>query len=270
MEQKMFINTDMVMKATKDEDRIVEFIASKEVVDRGGDVVKIKGMDLRDYKKNPVIMWSHRHDDPPIGKAVSMTKSGDELKMKVQFATPEEYGFADTIYKLVKGGYIKATSIGIIPDYESMEYPESKNKKAARRIINKSSLFELSIVPIPMNQDALATGKSLSKAIEDGVIDDLELTEYNLMSKDTETTTEPETDIKDADTVIVELKSRIAELELQIKEQEMDAELEDDIYSDLYDDFVGEKKVDKDVIDELYDEFMSKAEDDNDILDEYL
>ena len=87
--EKIFISTIMEMKASADNDRVVEFIASKEVVDRSGDVVKIKGIDFKAFKKNPVIMWSHRHSDPPIGKAVGIRKVNDELRIKVQFATQE-------------------------------------------------------------------------------------------------------------------------------------------------------------------------------------
>jgi len=286
----------MVMKAAK-EDRVVEFIASKEVVDRGGDLVKVKGVDLKDFKKNPVIMWSHMHDAPPIAKAVSMRKSGDELKMKVQFATSEEYGFADTIYKLIKGGYINATSIGIIPDYESMEYPGGKelNGKKVRRIINKSSLIELSILPIPMNQDALRT-KALNKAIQDGVIDDVELKEFEMMSQDVEKNPEQtntnetlsKDDIanklkdfgytveelnmitkgKEYKKEVIELKARIAELELQLAEKEMEIEEEDSIYKDLYDEFTETKNIDKTVIDELFDEYVDIDKDDNSTIDE--
>lgn len=258
MEHKqLYIHSDIEMKAG-DEDRVIEFIASKEVVDRSGDVVKIAGMDLKDFKRNPVIMWSHQHDTPPIGKAVSMRKTGDELRMKVLFASADEYGFADTIYRLARGGYVSATSIGIIPDYDSMEYPDNKklNGKPIKRIINKSSLFELSVVPIPMNQDALTTGKILQKAIDDGVIDEVEMKEFELLSKDAEPDSEPEVDEPITDEVAV-LKSRIAELELLVKEQEMEAELEDDIYAELYDEFVDKSSDEKD-------------KGCKDILDEYL
>lgn len=268
MEQKqVFINTEFETK-TAEEDRTIEFIVSKEIVDRGGDVVKIKGIDLKNFKKNPVIMLSHNHSDLPIGKAISMRKTGDELRMKVEFPTPEVYSLGDTVYKLVKGGFLNATSVGIIPDYKSMEFPEGKG--GASRIINKCELFEVSVVGIPMNQSALRV--KMTKAIDDGVIDELEYKELETAYIKSEMK-EDQSDERDTslENEVIELKAKVAELELQLKEQEMDAELEDDIYAQLYDEFTTDKKIDKDSIEELYNEFMDKDDKGcNDILDEYL
>lgn len=269
MEKEYFNTTDIVMKSINDKTRVVEFIASKEIVDRSGDVINIKGIDLKAFKKNPVILWSHNRSSLPIGKANSVRKSGDELIMKVEFATEEEYAFSDTVFKLIKAGYLNATSVGIIPDYESMEYPDGKKiaGKSVRRIINKSEIFELSIVPVPMNQEALATGKTLSKAFDDGIINDDELKELQNISKEIETKTEHINDKEE----IINLKSKVAELELLVKEQDMEAE-EDSIYKDLFDEFTEEKRVDDDVIKELYDTFIELDKQDKDfkILDEYL
>lgn len=270
MKDKSYFNTIFEAKAV-DDSRVIEYIVSKEVVDREGDLVKIKGIDTKDFKKNPVIMLSHRHSDLPIGKAINIRKSGDEMKMKVEFPEEGVYPLADTVYKLSKSKFINGTSLGIIPDYQTNEYPENKklNGKVIRRIINKSELFEVSIVALPMNQLALATGKSLTKAVDEGIIDELELKELEL--KDTKID-EKDTKTNDKDEII-SLKARIAEMELELKEFEMNAEIEDSIYNELYDEFCDEKKVDKSVVDELYNEFMEKANTDNkdyNILDEYL
>ena len=63
MEKEYFNTTGIVMKSVNDKTRVVEFIASKEIVDRGGDVINIKGIDLKNFKKNPVILWSHNRSE---------------------------------------------------------------------------------------------------------------------------------------------------------------------------------------------------------------
>jgi HK97 family phage prohead protease len=270
MEKEYFKTTDIIMKSVNDKTRVVEFIASKEIVDRGGDVVNIKGIDIKNFKKNPVILWSHDRNGLPVGKANSVRKSGDELIMKVEFPTEEEYAFGDTVFKLIKGGYINATSIGIIPDYDSMEYPDNKKiaGKSIRRLINKSEIFELSIVPVPMNQEALATGKSLTKALDEGLINQ---DDYDKLT--TEEDIELET--KDLKEENIELKSQLAAMELLLKEQEMEAEEEDSIYKDLFDEFTEDKKIPDDSIAELYKMFTDLDEkeehiNDKDILNGYF
>ena len=155
-----------------DDNRVVEFIATKEVVDRDKEIVKVKGISLKEFKKNPVILWSHDRRELPIGKAVQTTKSGDELKIKVEFADAEANPKADMVYRLVKGGFLSAVSIGFMPDFDEITYVEPKRgkKNQARRIFNKVELTEMSVVNIGANQDSLATGKSFSDALEGKVI----------------------------------------------------------------------------------------------------
>jgi phage head maturation protease len=272
MEKEYFNTTGIIMKSVNDKTREVEFIASKEIVDRGGDVINIKGIDLKNFKKNPIILWSHNRDGLPIGKANSVRKAGDELLMKVEFPTEEEYAFGDTVFKLIKGGYLNATSVGIIPDYDSMEYPDGKKigGKTVRRIINKSEIFELSIVPVPMNQDALATGKTLSKAFEEGIINE---EDYKALTIEDDKLEEVET--KDLEQENIELKSKLAAMELLLKEQEMEAEEEDSLYKDLFDEFTEDKRIPDDSIDELYKTFINMDENtehnnEEDILDGYF
>lgn len=162
------------VKESKD-DRTLEFVGSKEITDRDKEIVKVKGLDLKNYKTNPVVLWSHQYSQPPVAKATKVWKSKDELKFKIKFAEPEEYSFADTIYKLYKNGYMNAVSIGFIPDYDSIEFPsEGKN---INRIYHKAELIELSLVPVGANPAALLTSKGIVKAMEDEVIDKLELDE---------------------------------------------------------------------------------------------
>jgi len=245
--EKIF-SRDMIVKAA--DDGTVEFIASKEVADRDREIVTVKGIDIKNYKKNPVVLWAHDRSQPPIGKAVKITKSKDELKIKVDFADEETYPFASTIYKLLKGGYLNAVSIGFIPDYKAIEYDEKKEV----RIFNKVELFELSVVPVPANQEALATGKTLSKALEDNVIDEEEFKSLVEVEEEEKPSYE-------------DLEARIVGLEEKIKDIEA-----------LFTKTLNEEDTNDNYFDELFKEFNqaggqepnTETNDLNDLLDEYF
>lgn len=127
----------------------VEVIGSTEVVDRHGEIVKQDGWKLKNFLKNPVILWGHnvREQRPPIGKAekVWVDKSGESpaLKFKVKFDMKDS--FATEVFRKIKEGFINTTSVGFRPlDKEDNTY-------------TKQELMELSFVPVPANPDARVT-----------------------------------------------------------------------------------------------------------------
>ncbi len=143
-------------------DRTLEFVGSTEDLDRDGEVVEVAGWQTDNYMKNPVFMWAHDYKEPPIGKALKVWKRDGQLKFNIEFAPKETYEFADTIYKLYKGGFLNATSVGFMPDLDSIV--EGDGVKTPRKTYKKQELLELSGVPIPSNTNALRN------AIDTGVI----------------------------------------------------------------------------------------------------
>jgi HK97 family phage prohead protease len=135
------------------EGRVLRFTGSTESEDRDGEVIKVAGWQLENYKKNPVFMWAHDYSQPPIGKAVNVHKRNGALLFDVEFADKDTYEFADTIYKLYQGGFLHATSVGFIPD--SQFITEGDGSKSPRRTYAKQELLELSAVPVPSNPEAL-------------------------------------------------------------------------------------------------------------------
>jgi len=132
-------------------DRVLEFTGSTEEQDRDGETISAEGWDLKNYKKNPVFMWAHNYQNPPIGKALKVKAEDGKLNFKIEFADADTYAFADTIYRLYKGGFLNATSVGFIPK----EWNDGDGDKAPRRAYIKQELLELSAVPVPSNPNAL-------------------------------------------------------------------------------------------------------------------
>ena len=98
----------------EEEDRVLRFCGSDETPDRDNDILEASGWKLDEYIKNPVFLWAHSYHELPVGKAINVMidAAAKKLIFDVKFPTAEEYPFADTVYKLYKGGYLKATSVG--------------------------------------------------------------------------------------------------------------------------------------------------------------
>ncbi len=127
-------------------------VASSEVEDRQGEVVVQSGWDLKNFKKNPILLYMHDHTKP-IGKAtrIWLDKATNKLMFKgfISEATEELKGYK----QLMADGILNSFSVGFRPT--EMEGNQ----------ITKSELFEISLVSVPANPEArLLAVKSLEDA----------------------------------------------------------------------------------------------------------
>lgn len=131
-----------------DENSIRVAIASRETEDRDGDVLKISDWDLKNFKRNPVLLDMHLADNSStsvIGRVDRIWIDNRDLKFTPVFAV-DENPRAKIIYDLYRGGYLRAFSVGFRPF-------KSKSGEV------KNELLEISAVPVPANQDALVEMK---------------------------------------------------------------------------------------------------------------
>jgi HK97 family phage prohead protease len=135
--------------------RQITFTASTNSVDRYGDVVEPMGIDTKAYEANPVVLAFHDASVPPVGKCVAISKSKTALTTTVQFATADENPEADTIYKLYKGGYMNAVSIGFLPKAQEWITGNGESMPTGVHYL-EIELLEVSCVPVPANPEALA------------------------------------------------------------------------------------------------------------------
>ena len=171
--------------AINESKRTIEFIGTTEAKDRYKEVLTLKGWRMKDYKNNNVFLWAHNYADPAIGKTVRLKmKKGVGWLFLVEFASREVYPFADTIFKLYQGGFMRAVSVGYI--VHKIEYDEDEKQL----YITDKELLELSAVPVPGNQEALINdGKDITKAINlksavgTGCINEQEAGEFALLCK---------------------------------------------------------------------------------------
>jgi len=162
-------------------ERQYEFTASTADIDRDGEVIDVAGWDLKNFKKNPVIMFAHDYRTLPIGRATKIGVREGKLVNNVEFPPEGTYEFADIVERLVGAGFLKTESVGFMPKkWEDGDGGE----KTPRRTYTKQELLEISIVPVPSNPNALMN------AVKEGVI----------TTKQLQVITEPDNSYDDSDT----------------------------------------------------------------------
>jgi HK97 family phage prohead protease len=170
----------------KVEDRVLRFIGSTEAVDRDQEILRLKGWNLKAYKKNPVVLVAHNPMDLPVARTKKVWKDQEKkaLMFDVEFPEPDVNPQSDTLYKLYKSGFMKSVSVGFRPDYDKIKYIDGEKDQKIREF-NGQELLELSLVSIPANPEAVITQKKAFKeAVEKEVIDELELNDLELWLKE--------------------------------------------------------------------------------------
>ena len=139
-------------------ERTLRFVFSDDSVDRMGDTIDAAGWDISDFERNPVALWAHDSSQPPIGGARNVLVEGGRLLGDIEFAPPETYEFADTIYRLVLGKFLRAVSVGFMPTKHV--FVENQPDRPWGIDFLEQSLLEISVCPIPANPNALQEARA--------------------------------------------------------------------------------------------------------------
>lgn len=152
-----------VRKAINEEQRTVDFIISTASRDREGDTINQQGWELTEYRSNPIVCWAHETGSrvksarPPIAQSTREDVTEEGLVSTAKFPEMGIYAFADLIFNLIKGEFLRASSVGFYPEeWEIVDYPDGG---WGFRFV-RQKLWEWSVVPIPANPDALVQARS--------------------------------------------------------------------------------------------------------------
>lgn len=161
-----------------DEDNFtVSGVLSTDDKDTDGEVIDQDGWVLEDYIKNPVVLFGHKSDQPPVGKMVKIGYNDEgNLEGTIKFAA-EEYDFAETIFSLYAGGYMRGFSAGFMN--------KDSRREDGTRVLTENVLKEVSTVPIPANANALAKAKE--KGIDTEPVEKRVTKAFNLQTFEQET-----------------------------------------------------------------------------------
>jgi len=152
------------------ESRTATFVAATEngvQTMAGTEYLRMAGADFTRYKINPVVL--DLHANRPYVTASNIVGRGDiwvegkKLLVKIVFAATRR---ASEIWELVRTGFLRTVSIGFVPNRAAMRVlgPGETDGEGddivsgPGVVINKWELFEITMVPVPADANALRRG----------------------------------------------------------------------------------------------------------------
>ena len=206
------VTLGITLRSIDEAARTVDFIASTDAVDTYDEIVDQGTWELDIYRANPVVLFAHKSRELPIGKSVDVAVRNGRLECRIQFATEDMNPEAERVWKLIKGQFLRAVSVGFIPRDVKWEKRDGKDVF----VLYGNSLREISVTPVPANHEALA--KMRARALAGRPANEAPRAQENDM--DEKTKQELEAQLAAATKAIEEAKAKRAE-ELAAKDAEL-------------------------------------------------
>lgn len=169
------------------EARVLQYTMSDETVDRYGDIVKADGANLANYKKNAVIMTFHDYKQFPVGACIKVWIDKEAKAVKgwvlIVDGQVDPTGISDTAFRFASSGYMKAGSVGFMPEETYRPTTEEKTSLGMGEyglVFKKWELMEFSLCGVPANPNAVQN--SINSTVQRGIIQqkDIEVLRKNL------------------------------------------------------------------------------------------
>jgi len=150
-----------------DDKLYIDGMANANVEDRMNEIVNPQGCDVRSYVKNPILLSDHMyHSSYAIGIVEELRIEGDGVHFTAYIGDPSLGQLTDKqkeIRSLVAQKILKTVSIGFIPKEITVpEWDDETGKMISPAKIEKWEMLELSIVPVPANQESVFDIKTLT------------------------------------------------------------------------------------------------------------
>lgn len=145
-----------------DDERIITGIASTPSTDRDDDVLEPMGAK---FALPMPLLWQHNHNQP-IGEVIDAKITDKGIEITAKIAKIDEDGTLksriDEAWQSIKSGLVKCLSVG----FKIKEYNYFEN--SCRLHIKEWEWYELSVVTVPANPDAVITNvKQIKQAFAD-------------------------------------------------------------------------------------------------------
>ena len=181
---------------------------------RNGDEVNLRGINFANYRKNPVVLWSHDSwGGIPIAKTLKIGHD-DQGRIEADFEFNAADEFAARVENAWNGGFIRSASIRYLPT----KVVEVRNEegKVERLRVEESELLEWSLVPVPADPDSVrAAARALN--LPEEIFRGLEPEPEESEPPTDPVTEDPEPEPKQGDPVEA-LRERVDTLEQQLNE----------------------------------------------------
>lgn len=176
MKKFAFGNIREFDRAKAEETRTVEFIISSAARDRHNSILNMKGWQLDNFNRNPIVGYQHNvyggnmcnaaNPDDVLGPGRAYLEN-DLLIGEVTFEEKDINPQAEKIFRKVLNGTLRATSVGFL-EIGKGELKKTLDEKG--NVVDEvyqfsgQELLEFSIVNIPSNPEAV--GRSLANHTE--------------------------------------------------------------------------------------------------------
>ena len=139
-------------------DRTITFVLSTPEVARDGHTLAANGWDTESYMRNPVVLFAHDNSstDTVIGRMDRIWTDGDRLTGQVRFMEASLNPLAETVYQMVRQGFLSAVSVGFIP----LDGKPAKGRGHGAFDFTRQELLEVSVVPVGAHPAALVMGRA--------------------------------------------------------------------------------------------------------------
>jgi len=166
-QHRILPGADNEIREVDKEKRIMWHKISKEILDRYGTVIRLDGMDIKNFKKNPVVLYGHNYGGmnplPVIGKNIGFKKEGKFLWAGTQFLNPEKDNLSGPLADLVNDLWvldqkgILGWSLGFWVQEIEEKNEKGKDGESGKTWydIKKWELYEYSNVILTGNQEAV-------------------------------------------------------------------------------------------------------------------
>ncbi len=138
----------------------VDVVMATAGLARDGHILVPRGCRLDNYRRNPIVLWSHSADFP-VGAAGNIAVAEAQIAARVRFAPLGISAKADEVRGLTKADIIRCVSVGFDP--VEMK-PLDPAKPRGGQLITVWELLELSFVSVPADVGAVVTARALQAA----------------------------------------------------------------------------------------------------------
>ncbi len=154
--------SDVEVRSINEDTRTATFVAATENgVETwfGIEHLRIGGLNLDRYRKNPVVLDTHNRWE--AGGVVGRSKVTVEKRELVAEITFAETKRAEEVWQLVKTKFLKTLSIGFLPQ-KTLDLADGEKDGRGQhqvvgpaRVVQESELYEISVVPVPADPDTV-------------------------------------------------------------------------------------------------------------------
>lgn len=151
--EKKYLNFEL-----KNTGEALTIVASDETLDRYNEVVPLDAWDLKNYKKNPVLLVNHDYRvENIVGRAKNIKITDEGLTFTPEFHNITE--LARNVSEMVKQEQLLSVSVGFLPHAPVKDGDRPSNE-----------LLEISFVPVPANPNAMALAVKALDATEEKAV----------------------------------------------------------------------------------------------------